>query len=90
MAASTSGSSARGFALVLVYCVGLGVPFLLIALGARWAVRATGWLRNNGRKVQIFGGVLMFAVGLLLITGLWGEFVSWLKYTVVSDTGLPL
>lgn len=90
MAASTGGNSVRGVVLVLVYCAGLGVPFLLIALGARWAVRATGWLRNNGRKVQIFGGVMMFAVGLLLITGLWGEFVAWLKYAVVSDAELPL
>ena len=90
MAASTGGSSVRGVVLVLVYCAGLGVPFLLIALGARWAVRATGWLRRNGRKVQIFGGVLMFLVGVLLVTGLWGEFVAWLKYTVVSDAELPL
>jgi cytochrome c-type biogenesis protein len=75
---------------VLVYCLGLGVPFLLIALGARWAVRATSWLRNNGRKVQIFGGALMFAVGVLLITGLWGEFISWIRYAFVSDAVLPL
>lgn len=90
LAASTGGSSARGILLVLVYCIGLGVPFLLIALGARWAVRATGWLRTNGRKVQIFGGVLMFAVGVLLITGLWGEVIAWMRYAFISDTELPL
>jgi cytochrome c-type biogenesis protein len=90
IAASTGGSGARGILLVLVYCLGLGVPFLLIALGARWAVRATGWLRRNGRKVQVFGGVLMFAVGVMLVTGLWGEFVAWLRYAFVSNTGLPL
>jgi cytochrome c-type biogenesis protein len=90
IAAATGGQSARGIFLVLLYCLGLGVPFLLIALGARWAVRATGWLRRNGRKVQIFGGVLMFAVGVLLITGLWGEFVAWLRYAFVTDLRLPL
>jgi cytochrome c-type biogenesis protein len=90
IAASTGGTSVRGVYLVLLYCLGLGVPFLLIALGARWAVRATGWLRRNGRKVQVFGGVLMFAVGVLLVTGLWGEFISWLRYAFVSDTRLPL
>jgi cytochrome c-type biogenesis protein len=90
IAASTGGTGARGVLLVLVYCLGLGVPFLLIALGARWAVRATSWLRNNGRKVQIFGGALMFAVGVLLITGLWGEFISWIRYAFVSDAVLPL
>ncbi|CAM3640498.1 cytochrome c biogenesis CcdA family protein [Kibdelosporangium persicum] len=90
IAASTGESAARGMLLVLIYCAGLGVPFLLIALGARWAVRATGWLRRNGRKVQIFGGVLMFAVGVLLITGLWGEFIAWMRYAFITDTGLPL
>ncbi|ONI73220.1 cytochrome C biogenesis protein ResC [Actinosynnema sp. ALI-1.44] len=90
IAASTGSSGARGVLLVLIYCAGLGVPFLLIALGARWAVRATGWLRRNGRKVQIFGGVLMFAVGVLLVTGLWGDFIAWMRYAFITDTGLPL
>jgi cytochrome c-type biogenesis protein len=90
IAASTGETGARGVLLVLLYCAGLGVPFLLIALGARWAVRATSWLRKNSRKVQIFGGALMFAVGVLLITGLWGEFISWIRYAFVSDTVLPL
>ncbi|RSM74399.1 cytochrome C biogenesis protein ResC [Kibdelosporangium aridum] len=90
IAASTGSTSARGILLVLVYCLGLGVPFLLIALGARWAVRATAWLRNNGRKVQIFGGVLMFAVGVLLVTGLWGEVIAWMRYAFITDTELPL
>lgn len=90
IANSTGETAARGILLVLIYCVGLGVPFLLIALGARWAVRATGWLRKNSRKVQIFGGVLMFAVGVLLVTGLWGEFVAWLRYAFISDARLVL
>jgi cytochrome c-type biogenesis protein len=90
IAATTGGAGVRGILLVLLYCVGLGVPFLLIALGARWAVGATTWLRRNGRKVQIFGGVLMFAVGVLLVTGLWGEFVAWLRYAFVTETSPPL
>lgn len=69
----------RGLLLVLAYCLGLGVPFLLIALGARWAVRATGWLRTHGRSIQITGGVLLLAVGFLLVTGWWGELVAVLR-----------
>ncbi len=90
IAASTGGSSARGYLLVVVYCLGLGVPFLLIALGARWAVRATTWLRTHGRGIQLFGGALLLVVGVLLVTGLWGDIVSWLRNTVVSDVRLPL
>ncbi|GAA3809805.1 cytochrome c biogenesis CcdA family protein [Amycolatopsis tucumanensis] len=90
LAAGTGSSGARGFLLVLVYCLGLGLPFLLIAFGARWAVRATDWLRRNGRRVQIFGGGLLLVVGVLLVTGLWGELVSWLRDAFVTDTVLPL
>jgi cytochrome c-type biogenesis protein len=90
VAANTGATGVRGMFLVLLYCAGLGVPFLLIAFGARWAVRATGWLRRNGRAVQLVGGGLMLAVGALLVTGAWGEIVAWLRNAVVINTGLPL
>jgi len=90
IASSTGGTAARGFLLVLVYCLGLGVPFLLIALGARWTVRTSGWLRRNARTIQLVGGGLLFVVGVLLVTGLWGELTSWLKYAVITNTELPL
>lgn len=90
MASSTGGAAARGFFLVLLYCLGLGIPFLLIALGARWTVRVTDWLRRNSRRVQIVGGCLLLAVGVLLVSGLWAELVSWLRVSFVSDVRLPL
>ncbi|MCG8915454.1 cytochrome c biogenesis CcdA family protein [Actinokineospora sp. PR83] len=90
LATATGGTAARGFVLVLVYCLGLGVPFLLIALGARWAVRTTTWMRTHGRAMQLFGGGLLFVVGVLLVTGVWGDLVAWLRNTVVSDFELPL
>jgi cytochrome c-type biogenesis protein len=90
LATATGGAGARGFLLILAYCLGLGVPFLLIAVGARWAVRATDWLRRNGRRVQFVGGGLLLIVGVLLVTGLWGELVGWLRNAFVTDTVLPL
>lgn len=90
IAASTGGTAARGFLLVLVYCLGLGIPFLLIALGARWTVRTNGWLRRHARTIQLVGGGLLFVVGVLLVTGLWGDLTVWLKYAVVTNTELPL
>jgi cytochrome c-type biogenesis protein len=90
LATATGTAGARGFLLVLIYCLGLGVPFVLIAFGARWAVRATDWLRRNGRRVQLFGGGLLIVVGVLLVTGLWADLVSWLRDALVTDTVLPL
>ncbi|EMD29063.1 Cytochrome c-type biogenesis protein CcdA [Amycolatopsis azurea DSM 43854] len=90
MASATGGAAARGYVLILVYCLGLGIPFLLIAFGTRWAVRATDWVRRHGRQVQVFGGVLLLIVGLLLVTGLWGDMTGWIRNTLVTDIRLPL
>ncbi len=90
IASSTGDTAARGFFLVLIYCLGLGLPFVLIAYGARWAVRATDWLRRNGRKVQLAGGGLLLVVGIALVTGLWGELVGWMRDAFISDVELPL
>ena len=80
-----AGSGAlRGGVLVLAYCVGLGVPFVLIALGAGRAVRAQAWLRAHVRGIQLAGGVLLVLVGLALATGLWGEVVSLLREPVAG------
>ncbi|MFF1607183.1 cytochrome c biogenesis CcdA family protein [Amycolatopsis sp. NPDC058278] len=90
LASATGGAEARGYLLIAVYCLGLGLPFLLIALGARWAVRATDWVRRHGRQVQIFGGVLLLIVGLLLVTGVWGDLMGWLRNELALDLRLPL
>ena len=90
LASATGGAEARGYLLIAVYCLGLGVPFLLIALGARWAVRATDWVRRHGRQVQIFGGVLLMIVGILLVTGVWGDLMGWLRNELAGDLRLPL
>jgi cytochrome c-type biogenesis protein len=70
------GGLARGVLLVVAYCLGLGIPFLLLAWGAGYAVRAVAWLRTHVRGVQLAGGGLLVAVGVLLVTGLWAELVA--------------
>ncbi|WP_410587017.1 cytochrome c biogenesis CcdA family protein [Amycolatopsis sp. lyj-23] len=90
LASATGGAAARGYLLIAVYCLGLGLPFLLIALGARWAVRATDWVRRHGRQVQIFGGVLLMIVGILLVTGVWGDLMGWLRNELAVNLELPL
>jgi cytochrome c-type biogenesis protein len=90
LASATGGAEARGYLLIAVYCLGLGLPFLLIALGARWAVRATDWVRRHGRQVQVFGGALLMIVGILLVTGVWGDLMGWLRNELAGDLRLPL
>ena len=91
VASATDGASvARGVALVIAYCLGLGIPFLLLALGSGWAVSAFGWLRRHTRSIQVFGGVLLIAVGVALVTGLWNEFIALVRDRFVSDARLPI
>ncbi|GAA3246638.1 cytochrome c biogenesis CcdA family protein [Pseudonocardia petroleophila] len=86
VAAGTGGGSLRGVVLTLAYCAGLGLPFVLIALGASRAVTALGWLRRNTRAIQIGGGVLMVGVGLLLVTGIWGGLLAQLQVSIAGFT----
>jgi cytochrome c-type biogenesis protein len=86
VAAGTGGGSLRGVVLTLAYCAGLGLPFVLIALGASRAVTAMGWLRRHRRAIQIGGGTLLVAVGVLLLTGLWGGLLAQLQVSVAGFT----
>jgi len=91
VASATDGASVtRGVVLVIAYCLGLGIPFILLAFGSARAVQGLGWLRRNTRTIQIFGGVLLILVGAALVTGLWNEFISWVRDAFVSDVRLPI
>ena len=91
VASATDGASVtRGVVLVIAYCLGLGIPFLALAVGSGWAVVAFDWLRRNTRAIQVLGGVLLIIVGLALVTGAWNEFISWIRDGFVSDVRLPI
>ncbi|UMB68864.1 cytochrome c biogenesis CcdA family protein [Mycobacterium paraterrae] len=91
VASATDGASvARGIVLVIAYCLGLGIPFVLLAFGSASAVAGLGWLRRHTRALQIFGGALLVAVGIALVSGGWNDFVSWLRDGLVSDVRLPI
>ncbi len=86
VAAGTQGGSLRGVVLTLAYCAGLGLPFVVIALGATRAVRVLGVLRRHTRRIQIAGGVLLVAVGVLLVSGRWGLLLAQLQVAIAGFT----
>jgi cytochrome c-type biogenesis protein len=85
--AFTEATATRGALLGVAYCVGLGVPFVLVALGARWAMGATSFLRTHARTVTRVGGAVLVLVGVLLLTGAWTELMGWLR-SWLAATGL--
>lgn len=81
----TEGMTAvRGIILVAAYCLGLGLPFLLIALGSAHAVKSVDFLRRHSRQIQVIGGIAMIVVGLLLLTGAWNQFIGWTRQFTVG------
>jgi cytochrome c-type biogenesis protein len=69
--AAVSGTAVWGALLLVLYSIGLGVPFVALALGFNRAQRSLGWLRRNGRRIEVAGGALLVVVGLLFVTGRW-------------------
>ncbi|MBN8424388.1 cytochrome c biogenesis protein CcdA [Microbacterium esteraromaticum] len=70
------GSPARGALLGAVYCLGLGVPFLLVALGLNWATGSVSWLRRHIRTINVIGGAMLIVVGVVMVSGLWTVLMS--------------
>lgn len=72
-AIAASGGTFKGAALLAVYSFGLGVPFLLVGLGADRLMRSLGWVRRHYRAIAGVSGALLVAVGVLLMTGLFRQ-----------------
>nr|WP_254552966.1 cytochrome c biogenesis protein CcdA [Kitasatospora sp. MMS16-BH015] len=77
---------ARGALLMVFYCLGLGVPFILAALAFRRALGAFGWIKQHYQWVMRIGGGMLVAVGLLLVTGAWDAMISQLQSTFASTS----
>jgi cytochrome c-type biogenesis protein len=77
--AFAEASAARGALLSAVYCLGLGLPFVLVGLLYRRALGAIGWVRRHTDVVMKVGGALLVVIGLLLVTGLWDDLTIGLR-----------
>jgi cytochrome c-type biogenesis protein len=85
-----SGSPWRGAVLGLAFSIGLGVPFLLVALGLNWVTGSMGWLKRHIRLVNIVGGALLIAIGILMVTGVWQLLMSELTAGVSNGGFVPV
>src|SRR5439155_22010194 len=69
--AATTQTASKGAFLLFMYSLGMGIPFLLLALVYARAGRTLGILRRHGRAIERGGGVLLVVIGVLLVTGAW-------------------
>jgi cytochrome c-type biogenesis protein len=69
--AAVGGTVAWGAVLLGLYSLGLGIPFVLLALGFNSMQGSLDWLRRRSRQIEIVGGTLLVGVGVLFISGRW-------------------
>ena len=68
--ASMSSSVGQGTVLLIAYAIGLGVPFVLVAVGATEVDQRLGWFRKHAAAVSVVTGAMLILVGFLMITNL--------------------
>lgn len=87
--ALTEASAVRGAILSAAYCLGLGLPFIFLALFFERSIRAVSILRRHSRGIMYFGGAMLIVIGMLLVTGYWNELTIGLRVWA-SQWGVPI
>ena len=85
----TTGGAARGAVLAFTYALGLGIPFIAAAVGVTRAFRVFAFARRHAVAVMRTGGVLLVAVGVAEVTGVWGELIVRMQ-VLISGWQTPL
>jgi cytochrome c-type biogenesis protein len=86
---STTGTASRGALLSFTYALGLGLPFVLVALAVGRMMTAVAFARRHAAWVMRAGGLLLIAVGILQLSGAWTELIARLQGSI-TGTQLPL
>lgn len=88
--AQSQGTATRGALLSFVYCLGLGIPFVLVAFGLSWVSGALVFLRRHVRVVSRVGGIFLVLFGVLLLTGVWDHWMNALRLWAGPNVGVQL
>ena len=86
----TSSTAGRGAFLTVCYCLGLGIPFVLVALGFGWVASALDFVRRHRRAVSAVGGLLLITIGVLLVSGEWNHWMDELRAQVGQGSGIDI
>jgi cytochrome c-type biogenesis protein len=88
--AAVTGTAGRGAFLLFVYGLGLGVPFLIVALVFQRGMKGFGFARRHARTVMRIGGGLLVVVGILQVSGAWTSVMIWLQIHWVAGYSSPI
>jgi cytochrome c-type biogenesis protein len=87
---AVQGTAGRGALLMFFYCLGLGIPFILVALGFGWVSSALGFVRRHRRVISGVGGVLLIGIGVLLVSGAWDHLINVLRSHIDPSSGISV
>jgi cytochrome c-type biogenesis protein len=76
--AASEASVSRGTLLLGVYAAGLGIPFLLVAAFLPRLTGVMGWMKRHMERIEKVMGLLLWTIGLLMLTGGFSAFSFWL------------
>lgn len=79
--AASEADVARGTVLLGIYAAGLGIPFILVAAFFPRMKGVMGWMRRHMERIERVMGLLLWTVGLLMLTGKFTDFSWWLNET---------
>jgi len=79
MLASQQGHVVEGMLMLLVYSLGLGIPFLVSALLIDKLKSAFNWIKSHYDLVNKISGALLIFVGVLMATGTLGRILTWMS-----------
>lgn len=79
--AASEASVTRGTLLLAVYAIGLGVPFLLVAAFLPRLTGLMSWMKRHMEQIERVMGLLLWTIGLLMLTGGFASFSYWLLET---------
>ena len=88
-ASVTGGVNGRGAFLGLMYALGLGLPFIVLAVGLGRLGRTLTFLRRYGKRMQLVCGGMLVVVGLAIATGLWSRWMIALR-PLIQGVELPI
>ncbi|WP_018638541.1 cytochrome c biogenesis CcdA family protein [Parafrankia elaeagni] len=88
--ATQSATVGRGAFLSAVYCLGLGLPFLVVGLAFRRVAGALLAVRRHARLLALTGGALLVVVGVLQLTGAWTDLIAELRPYAPGFSETPL
>jgi cytochrome c-type biogenesis protein len=88
--ALTSGTAVRGAVLAFIYGLGLGIPFIIVALAFQRGMTAFQFARRHAQLIARIGGGLLVLVGILEVSGAWNAALLWLKTHWVGSYQSPL